>query len=994
MLYLKIINALRTPIWIFDIENKALVWGNESAVKVWDMESLDALKKRDFTPEITDTTQIRLNDNAVEFAHGRTRTDVWTHYPHGVARTMVLQCSGIEISGAESVLLGFLQPWEAERRRTLMLVEARCLEDKESQEYNLREIEALRETNAMIALFDMETLSVLTQNPASLAAFGPVPSFTKLFACPSESQRIMSDLEKTSKFKGDVLVTTTRGTVWHHMDARVARDPLSGKRTIITNHDNIHDVRVAHGLLLENERLLQETQELANMGSWELSLTDTISTKASRQFYHILGLGDTPLSPSQPLHLLIMEEFGAPVVREAINGTGPRTFDFTLTIQRRDNDEQRVVQVRGEVLVNACKTPIRVLGTIQDVTEIQAAHDKFDRERKFVEALIGCLKASIVAVNSEGVLTHVNSAAQNLHGLTLNNDTDSQQVLDTLIGCYKDPVDKKRLDRDGSPIIRALSGETMTDHELIVSPVNDEVTEHVVLVSGQEIVSSDGTTIGAVIAMHDITDRKHFEEELTQAMEQAEEADRLKSEFLNNISHELLSPMNSILGNAGLCLEMAPANIKEMLHDVVDSSNIDTALPDDLVGDNNRLKQIVSNLLDNAIKFSDKDQPSNTVHIRVKMVANSAEDSSDTTTIQFSVQDNGVGIPDEKRSYILDNFYQVDGSYSRSQGGVGLGLPVVNSLVKFFGGTLWFESEIGKGSTFYFTVKLRRSESRRTNHSPRTPLSPVTSHSTVAGDIHIHATMSPKDESRASRLHMLANSQRACLSQSIDSINSRVGCSGSLPHMTVASLAPRCSSPNPTPPHSPHLNMLRQTPPMSPSMQHLLPSSALSTSSTSSSSETKPKTKDPIARLGHRVLVAEDNAMNQKLIKTLLDKRGFDVEIANDGKEALEMYEGGRYDCILMDMSMPVLNGLETTEAIRDRERADGSHIPIIAVTAHALKGDKEKFLEAGVDDYVTKPINPKLLYEIIQSQVMKKLSSLHRPLSPIPQAQTCHIHT
>jgi two-component system, sensor histidine kinase and response regulator len=409
--------------------------------------------------------------------------------------------------------------------------------------------------------------------------------------------------------------------------------------------------------------------------------------------------------------------------------------------------------------------------------------------------------------------------------------------------------------------------------------------------------------------------------------------------------------------------------------------HIDPETPDVLRGDPARLQQIVLNLCGNAIKFTERGE----VVLDVRCDSATAEEA----VLHFLVRDTGVGIPPEKLESIFQAFTQGDSSTTRRFGGTGLGLAISSRLVKLMGGRIWVESEVGQGSQFHFTVRLPLAS--ESDIAPPHPLPPETFFETDVLIVDDNATnrlilqeilrswhMSPvavSDGAQALAALRAARHSGQPYRLMLSDVN--------MPEMDGVTLAERVKS-------DPELSQteiilltsagrseeltrcgqLGVSRLMKPVKQsELFDAMAATLGITESEEQPQPEPcAEPVSQWGpRRVLVAEDSIVNQKLATALLKKYGHTVVVANNGKEAVSRLARESFDLVLMDVEMPEMDGVEATAVIRVKEKLTGKHLPIIAVTAHAMTGDREKYLQAGMDDYVTKPIRAQQLFEAIQ---------------------------
>lgn len=695
---------------------------------------------------------------------------------------------------------------------------------------------------------------------------------------------------------------------WAHVTITASYDEHKRIRGFVKIARDITEQRRAEASMRQSRAQLAMSQQLAHIGSWELDL-ETKALNWSDELYNIYGY--TPTSEEikfERMFLLTHPADRETVMNTILDAIARQTaFDFQRRIVRSDG-AVRTLHSLGEVIFSESGKAVKMVGADQDITE--RLHE--EEMEKLAMAATKSFNSVIIA-NSEGKIEWVNEGFTKLTGYTFEEVQNTHGELlrrGGLTGLSREMVDYQKLLHENKPVVYESKNFAKNGQE------------YWVITTLTPVIGHDGKIEKIIAIDSDITERKKVEEDLIlsnriaehslkkgnkalsdlmRAKKELEESMTVKEQFLAKMSHEIRTPMNAIIGLSEIMLEgdlnhdqqecmdairLSSQNLLSIINDILDFSRLssgkveletipfkpadvmegvlrtvgftakrkgihlsvirdDKGLPDYVIGDGVRLRQILLNLVSNSIKFTEQGA--------VTITQEMADSDADKVTFRFIVKDTGIGIPADRLSTIFDSFTQASNETSRKYGGSGLGLTIVKQLAELHGGSVDVKSKPGAGSEFVVVLRYDRCPD-----------------------------------------HLLTQEE-----------------------------------------------------------QHT--------------------TQQETSLTGMRILLAEDNEMNQMLARRVFEKWNFELDIAANGKIAVEKLAAQHYDLVLMDVQMPEMDGYAATRYIRTQMPPDKAGIPIIAMTAHAIVGEAERCIGLGMNDYISKPFNRNLLYEKICALLKKR---------------------
>jgi PAS domain S-box-containing protein len=769
--------------------------------------------------------------------------------------------------------------------------------------------------------------------------------------------------------------------------------------------DNVREARDAHAV---SDQRLKIALEASDLGLWEWNIT-TDEVFVDRVYGKFIGRDDEDrVWPLQALAEMVHPEdrpvFSA-TLRAAVDGSAPK---FQIDHRVRHADGRWVwLETFGDVTQrDATGRALRMTGTHASITERKQLERALSNTLRVMHALLETLPLPVIIRDAERRVTMVNAAWEDMLGVPRQD----------IIG--------KQLDSD--PSLPKTIGHRETDDEVLATKKSlryetavhaKDGTVYNVIVAKTPLVAEDGAIVGIASVTTDISEQKRTAAVLERARVSAEAAVQAKSRFLANMSHELRTPLNGVVGMASLLentaldakqrrfvrtlkssaealitlindvldlskaeagkleLARAPFELRRELEQVVGlfgaraydkgieiAAHIARDVPATIHGDSIRLRQVLGNLVNNAVKFTE----SGAVLLAVTVVPGENQEA----TLDFSVTDTGLGISADEQQRIFEAFEQADGSVTRKFGGTGLGLAISRQLVELMHGSMDLESEVGRGSRFSFRVPVGVPRVELPPVSPAADLGALVigMHPVIRSAVcdtisaectHVISVDSPIGAiealqdfgSHVKRIRVIIDSNAAARrEQAVSGIRA----AAAPRQVEVIALLPPDADATPSAGVSRCL------------VKPLCTVDLLEAQAAVDTAQSVRVRVLPLSGSRGRALVVEDNAVNQEMARAMLDMLGFNVTTASNGREGvLAAAADPDLVLILMDCQMPVMDGLAAARAIRETEH-EGTRVPIVALTGNAMPGDREACVAAGMDDYLAKPFSLSALKAMI----------------------------
>jgi PAS domain S-box-containing protein len=809
-----------------------------------------------------------------------------------------------------------------------------------------------------------------------------------------------------------------------------------------------HEEEKLKQLLREGEERFQNILESIEDGYYEVDLAGNF-TFFNSSFCRILAYSSEELMGMN--NRVYMDPETAKKVFQAFQEVykrGNSLRDLEYFFYTKDGT-RKTLEISVSLIMDPGNNPIGFRGIARDITrrkeieqELKRINENLEeivttrttelaRTTQFFEEIFNSSLDGIITTNLKGTILYVSPRIRDILGY------DPKEVLGRTFQEFfgLDPAAAK------AKLEEVVNRGEMKSYELETPQKNGAVI--VLNLSSSLLRHDDGEAVGITTLYRDVSEEKKMTEALARAKEKAEAASRAKSQFLANMSHEIRTPLNGILGmaeltlesdlegeqkrrittikkeadsllhivneildfskiEAGKCeIEQIPFDLKNLFEDVAESfsyrmvqkgleclSHISPGTPDRIVGDPGRLRQVLRNLIGNALKFTHEGQ----ITIKVEPL----EEWDQKVKLRFLIKDTGIGIPSEKQTLIFESFTQADGSTTRQYGGTGLGLTISKQLIELMGGEIGIESEPGKGSTFWFTASFQKKETVAPASDKEIELSMTRVLVVIPNKSGRRKMVQTLKGWGADPLEADSPTQALSLLKHFLAIQIPI-------NLVVGDLAPSEMSCFDLAQEMGRLESLKTIPMIvitelgNPgdgkmcrdlgiagylskpfSDENLFRAIQTVLNQTQKGLEPELVTKHSILerqKKESRILLVEDYPTNQEIALRHLQQAGYQVDLAENGQQALEAFKRKSYDLIFMDVQMPIMDGYQATKAIRELESAfislenekvahqkSTAGIPIIAMTAHAMKEHQTLCLEAGMNDFISKPLTKKTL--------------------------------
>ena len=824
-----------------------------------------------------------------------------------------------------------------------------------------------------------------------------------------------------------------------YLTGRVRRmEETTGRVCMLGTLQDVTDERRIEEELRRHRATLAAGQEIARMGTWDWNVR-TGELWWSDGVYRLFGREPRSFTPAFEDFVTAVHPDDRAAVTQAIQGALNDQEPFAIELRAVMSDGSvRFMQSRGEVTRDERGEPVRMLGAVQDITEQKQVEAELRRQRA---SLAAGQKIARLGTWDWDMVTDEIWWSDDVYPLFGLEPGALAPTFDGFLAVVH-PDDRVLVVQS---VETSVATQQPISMEVRLCPPDGVI--RVMQSRGDVFCDDSGKVVRMVGAIQDITEQKRIEQDLAEARDQALDASRLKSEFLATMSHEIRTPMNGVLGMIDLLLDSrlsqqqrdfavsardSAGALLTIINDILDFSRIEAGrmvlerldfeptqsieaaaevlaakarerdvslmtyvepdIPRVLRGDPGRLRQVLINLVGNAVKFTENGE----VTVRATLVR--ATDAY--AAVRFTVSDTGIGMSPLVQRRLFEAFSQADASTTRKYGGTGLGLAITRRLVELMDGTIGVESEEGKGSTFWFTARFER--------SPLPALTAPALSQVDVGGLRVMVTDDMKATREIVHSYILSwgmrNGSAASAREALAMLREAVAENDPydvaiidmmMPEMDGFGLA-RAITADPALART-RLILLTAfdqrgqgeqalemgfsaylTKPIRKSQLFDAIASVTAEHHAGSLSDNgAPDDVDaPAASTSETpersiVLLAEDNPVNQKVAQVHLERLGYTVNLVDNGRKAVEALDGAsRYALVFMDVQMPEMDGIAATRAVRKAELTSGRHVPIVAMTANAMEGDREACIAAGMDDYISKPVNRDRLREVLNRWV------------------------